>query len=294
MPPINVNVSGSYTHYAPAERCVVSIRVSKEGKSQSNVVEAVSKLSNDISQLLGSLCPKDPNDKSKGVDITNAAIPVTHWSMSSLSTSSWIPYVHVSDKNPNPKQPDRIYRALTNFRVKFKDFKKMGELCMDLTVSICACGIVALKSADTCTATDVMHSPRLTSSHLQWFVVIMHHWQKNDEISISNFDWRLTDVTQSQLRKTVRQGAVKDAIQKATDYASVFSATPFTTWTGVAKEITVDANGSDSGVYGRPKMMMAMRSGGGGGEDGDTLNFEPEDVSLSATVSCKFEMVPST
>jgi len=138
MPPINVNVSGSYTHYAPAERCVVSIRVSKEGKSQSSVVEAVTKLSNDISGLLGSLCPKDPSDQSKGVDATNPAIPITHWSMSSLNTSSWIPYVHVSDKNPDPKQPDRTYCASTNFSVKFKDFQKMGELCLELTVSACS------------------------------------------------------------------------------------------------------------------------------------------------------------
>jgi len=99
-----------------------------------------------------------------------------------------------------------------------------------------------------------------------------------------------------KLRATVRQGAVKDAIQKATDYVSVFSANPSVTWTGIAKEITDDANSGSGAVYGQPKMMMSMHRSGGGarGESGDALNFEPENVSLSATVSCKFEMVPST
>lgn len=41
-------------------------------------------------------------------------------------------------------------------------------------------------------------------------------------------------------------------------------------------------------------MMYASRSVGGGGGEGETLNFEPEDVSLDAGVDCKFECYQKT
>lgn len=136
-PRIAVNVGGSYTHYSPAERCLVTIRVSKEGDSQASVVESVSKTSNELAELCKSLCPKDQalERAGEGVEVQDPSNPVTHWSMSSLSTSSWIPYVPANPQGTEHKPASRQYRACTNFSIKFKDFKKMGEVCLNVTVS---------------------------------------------------------------------------------------------------------------------------------------------------------------
>lgn len=114
--------------------------------------------------------------------------------------------------------------------------------------------------------------------------------QKNDDVQIQNLDWRLTNVTTQKLKLTVRQGAVKDAVVKALDYCSVFSPSPETTWEIDAKEISDDSSMGTVG-YGNaaPKAMMMRSMGGGGGGGESSLNFEPEDVSISASVQCKFE-----
>lgn len=137
---IKVNVGGTYTHYHPAERCVVTIRVSKEGDSQASVVESVSNTSNELSELFKSLSFKEkPLEKAEGLEVVPPHIPITHWSMSSLATSSWIPYVPPGNNNAqgtDAKPPARVFRATTSFTVKFRDFKKMGEICLNVTVSL--------------------------------------------------------------------------------------------------------------------------------------------------------------
>lgn len=148
MPPampalIVVNVGGEYTHYAPAERCVVTIRVSKEGDSQAYVLESVSDISNELAELFRTLCPKatllDEDEVQSTIEgeevMLQTDIPVTHWSMSQLSTSSWIPYVPAGRDGEEIKPARRLYKASTTFNVKFRDFKRMGQVCLDIAVS---------------------------------------------------------------------------------------------------------------------------------------------------------------
>lgn len=126
---IQVNVNGSHTHYAPAERCIVTFRVSKEGDSQAGVVEAVTTLSNDLTVLFKSLCPKDSSSGKSTKDVNDPTVPVT--------TSSWIPYLPPKKDGTEAGPAPRRYRASTSFNVKFKDFKKMGQVCLDIAVSCC-------------------------------------------------------------------------------------------------------------------------------------------------------------
>lgn len=104
-------------------------------------------------------------------------------------------------------------------------------------------------------------------------------------------DWRLTDKTQDNFILRVRQGAVRDAVDKAVGYCSAFSSSQNAEWECEPKEISDVTSGSSGGFGGAaPRARMhASRSAGGGGGEGETLNFEPEDVSLSASVNCKFE-----
>lgn len=150
-----MNVSGSHTHYAPAERCVVSIRVSKEGESQASVIEAVTGLSNYLSELFKSLCPKDPISGKVAIEnVHDPSVTVTHWSMSSLSTSSRIPYVPANRDGTEVRPAPRLYKATTSFSIKFKDFKKMGHVCLDIAVS---CPIAVFYHPGTATRREAAH-----------------------------------------------------------------------------------------------------------------------------------------
>lgn len=130
---IQISVQGSHTHFAPAERCIVSFQVSKEGDSQASVVQAVTTLSDDLTDLFRSLCPKDTATGRLAVEyVDDPNVAITHWSMSSLSTSNWKVQ---AGKNGEKEKSARRYRASTGFFVKFKDFAKMSEICSDLAVS---------------------------------------------------------------------------------------------------------------------------------------------------------------
>lgn len=130
---------------------------------------------------------------------------------------------------------------------------------------------------------------------LEHYISRIDSTQKNDDISISNLDWRLTDLTQNKLKLKVRQGAVLDAIDKAKGYCSTFSMTSsektITNWKCIPKEISdISSNNGNFGGGAPRAMMYAQRTIGGGGHgEGESLNFEPEDVSLNAGVDCKFD-----
>lgn len=80
-----------------------------------------------------------------------------------------------------------------------------------------------------------------------------------------------------------------DARDKAEGYCSAFSTSPDTSW--ICKPIEISDVSTDNHFGNAPRAMMyAQRAvGGGHGGEGESLNFEPEDVSLSAGVGCKFE-----
>jgi uncharacterized protein len=104
-------------------------------------------------------------------------------------------------------------------------------------------------------------------------------------VNLSNIDWRLTDATAASLASQSRTSAAEDALSRATDYAR-----PFGCKQVVAFEISDSSTGlpvSQTASVMRSKKMALMKHQYRGSDD-DVLSFQPEDVSLSSTVTIKF------
>jgi len=63
MFPINITCTGTSTLYHRAERAVISIGISSEGKSQDNVAQEVMAATNDLRAKLKEMSPKTPFGK---------------------------------------------------------------------------------------------------------------------------------------------------------------------------------------------------------------------------------------
>jgi uncharacterized protein YggE len=103
-------------------------------------------------------------------------------------------------------------------------------------------------------------------------------------VTIRSMEWRLTDATSAKMQSAVRAMAARDAVSKAKDYAKALGFSD-------VKVLSL----ADHGDPGRPAMYGAMRarhSPGGGGDGQEDMQFTPNNVELSASVSCEFEVVP--
>lgn len=111
--------------------------------------------------------------------------------------------------------------------------------------------------------------------------------QASKYISFDTLTWRLSRRTERSLASRARQGALRDAIAKARDYASVLN-----TATAVDRSLTIadvsdtDAQGSHSVPY--HSNAMFERADGVGPGAGPRLNFDPEKVAVDVTVNVKF------
>ena len=121
MAPVTIVVEGSSILYRRAERAVMSISVSSEGKNQEKVSSEVTQTSNSLQAMLRDLAPRTEN----GEPAARAA--VTHWTMRSLSTGSYVPYTDKGNKS------ERKFTASTSFEVKFRDFAKLGTVATTLS-----------------------------------------------------------------------------------------------------------------------------------------------------------------
>jgi uncharacterized protein YggE len=103
-------------------------------------------------------------------------------------------------------------------------------------------------------------------------------------VEISRIEWRLTDATKASLASQSRQEAVKDAVVKARDYAAVLLR-------GRPEAVEViDGSGGYSSSAPRMRCRRAAHGGGypQGQQQGEVLDFEPESVQFSSTVTVKF------
>jgi hypothetical protein len=102
-------------------------------------------------------------------------------------------------------------------------------------------------------------------------------------VQISHIDWRLTDATKASLASQSRQEAVRDAVVKARDYAAELLR-------GMPEAVEViDGTGSYGGYAQGVGKRMAPPGGHPQGQwQGEVLDFEPESVMLSSTVTVKF------
>lgn len=103
-------------------------------------------------------------------------------------------------------------------------------------------------------------------------------------VGISNITWQLTPETERRLSTHTRKSAMKDAIEKAEELASVV---------GRAVE-PVDVSNSDggSGYYpGNRKRAPALRCmyGGSMDDENEELDLTPEDVELTTSLDVVFQ-----
>ncbi|MCJ1394398.1 hypothetical protein MMC18_007276 [Xylographa bjoerkii] len=118
MPPrLEINVTGESTVSRHAERGVLSIAVSSEGPSQETVSQDVTSTSNQLRTTFHALSPKTASG-----DATPDA-PITIFSMTALTTRTWIP----EDHTRKPFGP-RLFSARTSFHVVFRDFEKLAAV----------------------------------------------------------------------------------------------------------------------------------------------------------------------
>lgn len=100
-----------------AERALINLSVSCSGPSQASVSESVISKAKHIESLLDPLSPQDDTPEAK------AAAPLAHWSKTSLSSTSVVPY---NSKEPGVPLP-RIYTAKIHFDIRFRDFQALGS-----------------------------------------------------------------------------------------------------------------------------------------------------------------------
>jgi uncharacterized protein YggE len=126
MAPLVINVSGTSNISRRAERAVVSIYVSASGPDQSTVTANVTQTANGLQKDLKEL------SSTESAPGTSARVPpITHWSMSSLATGSYLVWLQERNADGSAKS-ERTYSANTSFEIKFRDFAMLSAVCTDL------------------------------------------------------------------------------------------------------------------------------------------------------------------
>jgi uncharacterized protein YggE len=176
------------------------------------------------------------------------AAPLAHWSKNSLSSTSWQPW----DFKAQTHRP-RQYNANIKFDIRFKKFKELGEF-----------------------------GSRLSA---------LEHTE------VTNIDWILTAATEKSYRSQLRKAAAADALQKAQDYCEILGCTNVRT---VQLEETkgahrVSAMNPRAMNVSHQQMQMQMQvapghapQGGDDQRDEGVLEFRPQEVRMSMSVSVKF------
>jgi uncharacterized protein YggE len=117
-----INTSGSATISRPPERAVVSVHISANGTKQKEVTAGVTQTAQKLQTDLNQLAPKD----AKGAAAENA--PITHWSMSSISSGSYFVYIQ---KDGNTEKEIQ-YTTSTSLQIRFADFEKLAQAVPNL------------------------------------------------------------------------------------------------------------------------------------------------------------------
>ncbi|KAK4976488.1 hypothetical protein LTR66_003405 [Elasticomyces elasticus] len=120
MDAVTITVSGNAMLPHPAERALLEVFVSTEGSTEQSVTEKVTSTAGQVQEALRALSPTDETEEAK------AAAAISHWSMKSLRTSSFVPY------DSDGRQQTRRYTARADFEIRFRDFNVLGPFSTQL------------------------------------------------------------------------------------------------------------------------------------------------------------------
>ena len=116
MDPFVIQVNGRAEIPHPAERAVIHVVVTSSGCNKAAVSDQVVTTAIHVEDLLGEHSPQEDTREA----IQSAA--VAHWSKTSLSATSHVPFHDVKDP-----PPARVYDARINFDIRFRRFTAMGD-----------------------------------------------------------------------------------------------------------------------------------------------------------------------
>lgn len=110
-----------------------------------------------------------------------------------------------------------------------------------------------------------------------------------EHVSISSIRWQLTEATRKALEEENRTKAVQDAVAKASQFAKAvgkLTVTPVEMNDGSSGALNPSFGGG--GLFGA---AAPTRTGALGArhDPSESLNFEPEELSVQCSVNCKFE-----
>jgi len=117
---LTIEVEGRSWITRTAERAILSIQVSTEGKDQESVSNQLMTRVMQLQTLFAELSPRT----ASGEPTTDAA--VTAWSMGGLGTSSDTPC------SSDGVELDRKYTATTSFKLEFRDFTRLSSVTTQL------------------------------------------------------------------------------------------------------------------------------------------------------------------
>lgn len=115
MEPFVINVDGRAEIPHPAERAVINVLVASAGTNKASVSDEVLTSARHLETLLRELSPQDKTPEAK------EASPLAHWSKTSLSATSHVPY-----NAQKEIYEARQFNASISFDIRFKEFKALG------------------------------------------------------------------------------------------------------------------------------------------------------------------------
>lgn len=119
--PFTINVSGKSEILHPAELAFINVSVTTSGPDKASVSKAVLASTQQLESLLQAI-ENSPNASEES--------PLAHWSKTSLSATSHIPYAHshaYSSDVANKPPPARQYTSTITFDIRFRDFRVLGS-----------------------------------------------------------------------------------------------------------------------------------------------------------------------
>jgi len=115
MAPLTIDVEGRAEIPHHAERALIHVSVASTGLNKTTVADEVLTTASHVENLLRDLSPTDDSPEAK------QAAPLAHWSKTSLSSTSWLPYDYTKKAHMA-----RQYNARIKFDIRFKEFKALG------------------------------------------------------------------------------------------------------------------------------------------------------------------------
>lgn len=125
-------------------------------------------------------------------------------------------------------------------------------------------------------------------------------------VCINSIDWSLTKATQDALYSRVRREAIRNAVNKANDYAREVGREVYPVdimESGGSAVVQQHARGSSFGFGAQHRLYTMREVGGSGGFVGltpshapglfETLDLSPPDIQVTASVNAKFQSVPA-